>query len=499
MFLSRTGRSYPRPTVQERLVTDGSGTWRGHGTLVNIVAMLAGRYRLVERLGAGGMSVVWRAYDEVLGRRVAVKVLSSAYAADPTFRAGIRREARAAARLSHPNITNVYDYGEAVGEHGEPVPFVVMELVEGHSLAQRLAGGAMPWREVLDIGRQVASALALAHATGLVHRDVTPANIMLTAGGVKVVDFGIAAVVGERGEQIVLGTPAYLAPERRTGAPAQPATDAYGLGMVLYHALAGGLPPTPMPPGVPAPVAALVMQCLAPDPGGRPDTRTLAERLAVLGGAAVPVPGPAAAAAVRVPPGSGTRRLPVSGGTRPLPEPSRPVPPAAPRVRPRRRRGRLLFLVALVSVVLLLLWGFSTLRSQPPQALPLRSPAPSPTRARPSPTPDQLVCTVGYRVSLDVGSYFTAQLTLQNTGKLALKGWTLGFDFPQDQHVTAGWPGVWDQKESHVTVHDLVYNRTIAQGASIKMSFVGSHHTGTNDAPRLFTVNGVRCQQAVEG
>ena len=133
---------------------------------------VAGRYRLVERLGAGGMSVVWRGYDEVLGRPVAVKLLAAKLVADPELRGRVLREARAAARLSHPHITNVYDYGE----RADGTPYVVMELVEGQSLAQRMAAGPLPWRMAVRVAAQVASALAAAHAQGLVHRDVTPAN-----------------------------------------------------------------------------------------------------------------------------------------------------------------------------------------------------------------------------------------------------------------------------------------------------------------------------------
>src|SRR5689334_16527034 len=148
-------------------------------------SLLAGRYRLVERLGAGGMSVVWRGYDEVLGRPVAVKVLAAELVSDAELRGRVRREARAAARLSHPNITNVYDYGE----RDDGTPYVVMELVDGQSLAQRMASGPLPWRTAVRVAAQVASALAAAHAQGLVHRDVTPANVMLSRSGVKVVDF----------------------------------------------------------------------------------------------------------------------------------------------------------------------------------------------------------------------------------------------------------------------------------------------------------------------
>src|SRR6185312_9010162 len=159
----------------------------------NGAQLLDERYRLIEQLGAGGMSVVWRGYDEVLGRQVAVKVLASRLASDRAFRHRIRVEAQAAARLCHPNITNVYDYGES-HQVGLTVPYVVMELVDGGSLAGRLGREMrLPWREAVTIGAEVSSALATAHARGVVHRDVTPGNVMLTSTGVKVVDFGISA------------------------------------------------------------------------------------------------------------------------------------------------------------------------------------------------------------------------------------------------------------------------------------------------------------------
>ncbi|MFD0785083.1 serine/threonine-protein kinase, partial [Micromonospora azadirachtae] len=263
---------------------------------------LGGRYRLIEQLGAGGMSVVWRGYDEVLGRQVAIKVLASRLASDRAFRHRIRIEAQAAARLCHPNITNVYDYGEAEHE-GVTAPYVVMELIDGHSLSSRLGRERrLPWRDAVTIAAEVASALATAHVRGVVHRDVTPGNVMLTATGVKVVDFGISALVGEseKGtDGALLGTPAYLAPERLDNGQVSPATDVYALGLLLYRMLTGRLPwqastttemlrahlyndPEPMPtvPALPDEVADLVHRCLAKRPEERPPTAELAGTLA---------------------------------------------------------------------------------------------------------------------------------------------------------------------------------------------------------------------------
>jgi hypothetical protein len=267
--------------------------------------LLAGRYRLVERLGAGGMSVVWRGFDEVLGRQVAVKVLPPSTSTDPSFRRRLRAEAQAAARLTHPHITNVYDYGEATTVDGEPVPYVVMELVDGESLAAILARVRMlPWPTAVRISAEVAAALASAHARGIVHRDVTPANVMLTPTGSKVVDFGISALIGENDvdpDGSLLGTPAYLAPERLDGGQVSPATDVYAVGLLIYRMLIGQLPwdvgtttallrahqytePEPLPPveGLPPAVEALIGRCLEKRPEDRPSSAELAHVLAGL-------------------------------------------------------------------------------------------------------------------------------------------------------------------------------------------------------------------------
>ncbi len=263
--------------------------------------MLGGRYKLLNELGSGGMAVVWRARDEVLGRPVAVKVLAARFAGDPQSRARIRDEARAAANLSHPNIAQVYDYGEAA-ESGSPLPYVVMELINGPTLQQRVASGPLPPRKVFRICGEVAAALAVAHAEDLVHRDVKMANIMVTPAGAKVVDFGIAAAVGPAPEDMLVGTPAYLAPERLTGDAVVPASDVYALGVLLYRLLAGEAPwsvetttqmlqahvyvdPAPLPKlaGVPSAVAELIDRCLRKDPADRP---TAAEVSSILADAA---------------------------------------------------------------------------------------------------------------------------------------------------------------------------------------------------------------------
>jgi eukaryotic-like serine/threonine-protein kinase len=202
---------------------------------------LGGRYRVDALLATGGMGEVWAARDPLLDRAVAVKVLGGALAGDGRAAERLRREARAAARLEHSSIARVLDLGEHDGR-----PYLIMELLEGESLAARIdRAGAMAAPEAARVVAAVADALEAAHRAGVVHRDVKPGNVFLTSDGeVKVLDFGIASAAGEAtlttGE--MLGTPAYLAPERVLGHPATPAADIYALGVVLYELLAGRRP-----------------------------------------------------------------------------------------------------------------------------------------------------------------------------------------------------------------------------------------------------------------
>ncbi len=189
------------------------------------------------------MGEVWRAGDQVLDRLVAVKLLQQGYAGHPQTLARFRAEARHAGSLTHPGIAQVYDYGEA-GPAG--VPYLVLELVDGPSLAGVLDGGPLDPGATMDVVAQVAAALAAAHATGLVHRDVKPANLLVGRDGlVKITDFGIAHAAGSAPltqAGMLVGTPAYLAPERTAGEPATAASDLYSLGIVAYECLTGAPP-----------------------------------------------------------------------------------------------------------------------------------------------------------------------------------------------------------------------------------------------------------------
>jgi tRNA A-37 threonylcarbamoyl transferase component Bud32 len=249
--------------------------------------ILAGRYQLEGRIAAGAVGEVWRATDLVLSRPVAVKRLRDGYAGQPEAMERFRAEARHAGALSHPGIAQVYDYGEA--EPPSP-PFLVMEFVDGPSLAGLLDGGPLDPADAMDVLAQVAAGLAAAHAAGLVHRDIKPANLLVAGDGqVKITDFGIAHAAGSAQltrTGTMVGTPSYLAPERAGGASATAASDLYSLGVVGYECLAGQppfqgtpmevvaacqrAPMPPLPAAVPAGVAALVMDLTAKNPAARP-------------------------------------------------------------------------------------------------------------------------------------------------------------------------------------------------------------------------------------
>ena len=204
--------------------------------------LVAGRYELEELVGTGGMSSVYRAHDRLLERRVALKVLHDIHGRDEDTLERFRREARAVAQLSHPNIVTVIDRGED-GER----QYIVFELVDGENLKQLVQReGALPVRRALQIGVAVGRALAFAHANGLVHRDVKPQNVLIDREGkAKVTDFGIARsldVDGVTRTGTVLGTSNYIAPEQASGQQVDTLTDVYSLGCVLFELLTGDVP-----------------------------------------------------------------------------------------------------------------------------------------------------------------------------------------------------------------------------------------------------------------
>jgi eukaryotic-like serine/threonine-protein kinase len=353
--------------------------------------ILAGRYELGPRLGVGGMSTVVSAFDERLEREVAIKLLAEHLADDSQFIARFRREALAAARLVHPNIVQVFDFGLDQASHRH---YIVMELIRGQSGAEILREeGVLGVREALSIVGQACRGLEYAHRNGVVHRDVKPGNLLRGEDGVvKLADFGIAKAVSEESSitQVgsVLGTAAYLAPEQAAGEQAGPAADLYALGVVTYQFLSGRLPyeaqsltelalkqqrEVPprldeLNPDVPPQLAMAVDRALALDPRQRPasadDLRhALADGVRGVGPAtsATRVAGPATTAtSVRAPATGATSvaRGPVA--------PRQPRAPRAPRTAPvpvataapqPRRRGRARRLLGIVLVLALLAAG----------------------------------------------------------------------------------------------------------------------------------------------
>ncbi len=205
---------------------------------------LLGCYRLIDRLGAGGMGEVWRAEDTRLLRPVAIKILSEKIASDPEWKARFLREARTIAQMNHPNIATIY----SIEQEADKL-FIAMELVEGESLATVLARGALPPRDAVRIVRQVAEALAEAHGKGVVHRDVKPDNIIVGKRVVKVLDFGIAKQIISTTDSptltqagLIVGTPFYMSPEQALGRTVDARSDLFSLGVVLYEAVAGKRP-----------------------------------------------------------------------------------------------------------------------------------------------------------------------------------------------------------------------------------------------------------------
>ncbi|PAY23890.1 serine/threonine protein kinase [Dietzia natronolimnaea] len=288
---------------------------------LNSGAVLSGRYRLLRLIATGGMGQVWEAADAVLDRHVAVKVLKAEFSSDQEFVERFRSEAKVTARISHPGIATVYDYGQIDDPaSGNPLSYLVMELVVGEPLSDVLSReGSLPLRHTLDMLEQTGRALNAAHAIGLVHRDVKPGNILITPSGqVKLTDFGIAKSMGSAAVTqagMVVGTAQYIAPEQAMGHETTPAGDVYSLGVVGYECLSGRRPfvadspvsvammhvretPPPLPDSVPPPVRRLLSDAMIKDPNRRyPDGEAFAEAVADVRAGRDPRPPQAFAAA----------------------------------------------------------------------------------------------------------------------------------------------------------------------------------------------------------
>jgi beta-lactam-binding protein with PASTA domain/tRNA A-37 threonylcarbamoyl transferase component Bud32 len=322
-------------------------------TLIN--TLFDGRYRIIRKLGSGGMANVYLAEDEDLGRRVAIKILNDRYANDDLFIERFRREAKSAAALSHPNIVSVYDRGEAEGTY-----YIAMEVIEGRSLKELImTRGPLPIAQALAYTHEILEALRFAHRHGIIHRDIKPHNILI-GERLKVTDFGIARAGASQMTEAgsIMGTAQYLSPEQARGAPVTASSDLYSVGIVLYEMLTGKVPftgdsaieiamkhlndapkpPSKIRPEIPEELDQVVLRALAKNPEDRYQTAeefsedlhrveaglplapgTAEAATALLAGAAVPIPTD----------GGSTEVLSATAATR-----HQSVPPQAPRRPP---------------------------------------------------------------------------------------------------------------------------------------------------------------------
>lgn len=425
-----------------------------------MTGLIAGRYRLVERLGSGSMGEVWRAHDERLDRTVAVKqLLPAAGLSEIAARQGnerAMREARITAKLQHPHAVAVHDVVEHDGH-----PCLVMEYVSARSLSSVIAEqGILPPERVARIGQQVAAALAAAHAAGIVHRDVKPDNVLLTDdGGAKITDFGISRAVGDgsvTAPGIVVGTPAYLSPEIAAGATAGYASDVFSLGATLYAAVEGAPPfghhentivllqqvaaGQVAPPSHAGPLMPVLMWLLRRDPAERP---TMARAADALGA--------------------------VADGQQVVP----PNPTLHLHLRRPRQRAVLAGVAAVGLVTAGLVTGIVISASGQPTATDATvRPPTAHTRGVQAPTTQDSTCTADYAVTNTWPGGFQAQVTVNASGA-PLGGWQVTWSLPDGQTITNLWNGALTRQGTSVTVANLSYNATMSANGSTTFGFLG--------------------------
>jgi serine/threonine-protein kinase len=440
--------------------------------------ILEGRYRLVEILACKASSTVWRGYDERLLRPVVVEVLHI----DRSHAQRARDEAQALARLAHPHIAAVFDYGVSNGR-----PYLVMELVDGCALAPVLADRGLPWPVAVACCAQIAAAVAAAHAGGLVHGDITPVTIKLTPSGVKLAGFGVSPVGGGEidpdGE--LRDTSAYAAPERLHTCTASPAVDVYSVGMVLYRALAGRLPwpagtpgqllaakrttnPDPLPTidGLPTDVAQACMDCLARDPGQRPSAAQLAELLH----AATP-PDAAAQLAALAPAGPSAAVTPLLG----RPAPDRPAASST-----RRKAVRAAVAGASLVIVGVVAWTATGWGPADDPAASQAIAAPPAARATPA-------CTVSYQPIANDRRRLDVTMTVHARQPLP-PGWRLAIHSPAQQPgLLAG--GGWRYDSGVLTSPPQA---ALPAGRSVQLR-LSDQHSGTSVLPDAFAANEHPC------
>lgn len=442
--------------------------------------VIAGRYRLLGKVGHGAGGAVWRAKDERLDRIVAVKQLfhdsASDAASSSRTRARAIREARVAARLRHPHAIVVHDVFEQ-----DSTPYLVMEYLPSRTLTELVdQHGALAPDYAAKLGGQLASALAAAHDEGILHRDISPNNVLITAdGSARIADFGVSHARGEgtmTGRGLVVGTPAYLAPEVADGSIPDFPSDVFALGATLYTALEGRPPfgtdenqlallkrvarGDITPPRTTGPVTDTVLRLLQCDPQARP---TMAEAVHLLGGP--------------------TADLPVTAEPAPCcpapiePEPALTAP--APRSRTRVVAAVALLLLAAGAVAAgTLLAGDQRSLGVPVQLA--AAPVPSTT---PTTSVEPSTCGARYQVLKSWAGGFQALVTVRNTGHTGITGWTVRWANPAGMSVDDLWDGRLMETGAASAVANADWNATLKPGESTTFGFTALARGGNRGAP----------------
>ncbi|MGW3966117.1 serine/threonine-protein kinase [Amycolatopsis sp. NPDC005003] len=442
-------------------------------------AVIAGRYRVLGRAGHGAMGTVWRAKDERLDRLVAIKQLfpdspDGPGAAERTRDRTIR-EARVTARLRHPHAVVVYD----VVEQGTAA-YITMEYLPARTLTELLEEhGPLVPEYAAELGAQLASALAAAHAEGVVHRDISPNNVLVTTdGSAKITDFGVAHARGEgtaTGRGLVVGTPAYLAPEVADGEEPGFPSDVYSLGATLYTALEGRPPfgtdenqlallkrvgaGAITPPATSGPVTDTVLRLLHRDPATRP---TMAGAARLLTRATAP-------------------------GVAPVAVPADPAPPP-----PRRRRFRVVFAgTALVLAAAAVVAATSLPAGREPTSAaaqlasaPSTAPSPGPsTTPRSSRATGPAGCAARYQVVESWNGGFKGLVTVRNSGRAEVTGWTVSWTNPAGTSVDDLWNGRLVRTGASPAIANAEWNAVLKPGESTTFGFVALARGGNRGMP----------------
>jgi eukaryotic-like serine/threonine-protein kinase len=444
--------------------------------------LLNDRYELVSPLGKGGMATVWRAVDRRLGREVAVKLLDDRRRGNTGPIARLHIEAQALARLSHPHIAAIHDFGR----FGDSA-YLVMELVHGKPLSE--IGPTLPWPAVVGLVGQVADALASAHALGIVHRDVTASNVLLTAQGAKLIDFGICALSGDNDtahDGRMMGTTAYLAPERLEGRQVGPPVDVYALGILMSLMLTGKVPSRPGPQeirvaGLPSSISAICSLCLHERPGKRPTAEQVGE---VLKAFWVPTKEMFGPALDRVALAAPAPLLTFTGPTevKQLRQQHRSRPP---------RRGYAIGAAAIMAAFTVLIWqvtNWTPAASQlTPQALVTGAQKQATAPAA------SIGCRVTYQITGSGGDRHAVAITVSNLNTMPVEtGWRLRFSLPGGQKVEPQ-QALWQQDGPAVLSPPMP--EPLAPGQPVAL-FLTS--TGAGDPlPADFELNGRPCAATI--